>query len=190
MKRISRKPILGAILGLLVALCLFPVCLAAQTGNDLESAKSESSFEPQSFTLTQMNALPAAKVEDRTYAEASPAFMPQLPPMDIIGGGSFGNSFFKSTLALNLALNAADFFTTREALSHQDVAEANPFMKGLVKSPLLFAGVKLGVSAISIFLLDRIYQKNKTLGWIMTTITNSVMGYVVANNMRVIAAHK
>ena len=63
-------------------------------------------------------------------------------------------------------------------------------MKGLVKSPLLFAGVKLGVSAISIFLLDRIYQKNKTLGWIMTTITNSVMGYVVANNMRVIAAHK
>jgi hypothetical protein len=190
MNKISRQPISEAILALLVVFCLIPVCLAAQTGKDSESAKSENGFEPQPFTLTQMSTLPAAKIEDPAYAEASPVFIPQPPSLDIIGRGSFGDSAFKSTLAINLALNVADFFSTREALGHQGVVEANPFMKGLVKNPLLFAGVKLGASALSIFLLDRIYKKSKTLGWIMTTITNSVLGYVVANNMRVIAAHK
>jgi len=190
MKQISRQPISRAILGLLIVLCLVPLCLAAQTGKDSESAKSESGFEPQPFTLTQMSTLPAAKIEDPAYAEAAQAFIPQPPPLDFIGRGSFGDTAFKSSLALNLALNVADFFSTREALSHQGVVEGNPFMKGLVKNPLLFAGVKLGASALSIFLLDRIYKKSKTLGWIMTTITNSVLGYVVANNMRVIAARK
>lgn len=190
LKKISRQPILGAILGLLIVLFLVPASLAAQTGKDSESAKTESSFELQPFTLSQMDSLPAAKVEGPFYAEAAQAFIPQLPPMDIIGKGTFGDTAFKSTMALTLALNVADFFSTRAALSHPGVAEANPFMKGLVKSPILFAGVKLGVSALSIFLLDRIYKKNKTLGWVMTTITNSVLGYVVANNLRVIAAHK
>ena len=190
MNKISRRPIPVAILGLLVVLCLVPLCLAAQTGKDSENARTENSFEPQLFTLKQMDSQPAARFEDPAYAEAAPAFIPQPPSMDIIGRGTFGDAAFKSTLALNLALNVADFFSTRAALIHDGVIEANPFMKGLVKSPLLFAGVKLGASALSIFLLDHIYKKNKTLGWIMTTITNSVLGYVVTNNMRVIAAHK
>jgi len=190
MRHKSRQPTLRAILGLLIVLCLVPVFLAAQTGKDSEIAKSQNSFELQPFTLSQMSTLPASRIEDPLYAEASPIFIPQPSPLGIIGGGAFGDSVFKSTLALNLALNVADFFSTRAALSHQGVSEANPFMKGLVKSPFLFAGVKLGASAITIFLLDRIYKKNKTLGWIMSTVTNSVLGYVVANNMRVIAAHK
>jgi hypothetical protein len=190
MKKIDRRPLATTILGLIIVLGLIPLGLAAQTGTSTETAKAGDGFEPQPFTLAQMSSLPATRFDDPVYAEAAQSFIPPLPPLDVIGRGGFGDVAFKSTLALNLALNVADFFSTREALSRQGVSEGNPFMKKLVKSPFLFAGVKLGASALSIFLLDRIYKKNKTLGWVMTTITNSLLSYVVANNMRMIATHK
>jgi hypothetical protein len=142
------------------------------------------------FALTQMETMPAAKTEGPIESAAIPAYIPISPPLERVGRGSFGDSFFKSTLALNLALNLADYFSTRSVLSKPGAGEANPFMKGIVKSPLLFAGVKLGASALSILLLDQLYKKNKTQAWIMTAITNGVLGFVVANNMRVNAAHR
>jgi len=89
-----------------------------------------------------------------------------------------------------VALNAADYFLTKEALRYNGVQEGNSALKGIVKDPLVFAAVKLGSTALNVYLLSTVYKKNKTLGWILTTVTNSVLGYVVAHNIDGLAKAK
>jgi hypothetical protein len=59
-------------------------------------------------------------------------------------------------------------------------------MKPFVKSPTAFAAVKFGTTALSYLSMRAIFKKNKTMAWIMTTASNALLSYVVANNMRLI----
>jgi hypothetical protein len=99
---------------------------------------------------------------------------------------TFGNSLFTSSLITLTALNVADFFTTRQALKLPGLTEGNPFMKPFVKSTLLFTGVKLGITALDLLFLKKVYKKNKVLGWALSLAANFAMSYVVSNNMRLI----
>ncbi|MCK4814681.1 hypothetical protein KA005_02835 [bacterium] len=99
---------------------------------------------------------------------------------------TFGDSLFTSSLITLTALNVADFFTTRQALKLPGLTEGNPFMKPFVKSTLLFTGVKLGITALDLLFLKKVYKKNKVLGWALSLAANFAMSYVVSNNMRLI----
>lgn len=103
-----------------------------------------------------------------------------------IGFKSAGDRLFDVSLYSLAALNVADYFSTREALRYPNLREANPLLKNIVKSPIAFAAVKIGVSAASYCALKGLYKKSKALGWVVSMASNFAMSYIVSNNMRLI----
>jgi hypothetical protein len=97
-----------------------------------------------------------------------------------------GKAFFDVNLVLMVGLNVADYVSTREALKYPGLNETNPLMKPFVKSPAAFAAVKLGTTALSYWSMKALFKKNKTVAWVMTTASNVLLSYVVANNYRLI----
>jgi len=95
----------------------------------------------------------------------------------------FEKSLFEVSLAANLALNVADYFSTKEALKYEGLKEGNPFMKPFVKDDMTFAAVKIGLTVSNYFLVKNIYKRNKTLGWIVSIVSNLALSYVVSSNM-------
>lgn len=94
-----------------------------------------------------------------------------------------GQGCFIAAVAATVVLHAADYLTTRHALQYSNLEEANPFMKKIVSSPLLFAGVKLGVAGLQTLLLKGLFKKNKTLAWVVGTAMNVALSAVVVNNL-------
>jgi len=97
-----------------------------------------------------------------------------------------GKAFFDANLVLMVGLNVADYFSTRAALKYPGLSETNPLMKPFVKSPAAFAAVKFGTTALSCLSMKALFKKNRTMAWIMTTASNALLSYVIANNMRLI----
>jgi len=94
-----------------------------------------------------------------------------------------GQGGFIAAVGAIVVLHAADYLTTRHALQYSRLQEGNPFMKKIVSSPLLFAGVKLGVAGLQTLLLKGLFKKNKTLAWVIGTAMNVALSAVVANNL-------
>jgi len=101
-----------------------------------------------------------------------------------------GDRIFDVSIYSLIALNIADYFSTRKALTYPGLQEGNPLMKSIVKSPLAFAAVKIGISAVSYWSLKSLYKKNKAMGWVVSTLSNFAMSYVVSNNLRLINTMK
>jgi hypothetical protein len=99
---------------------------------------------------------------------------------------SLETTLFNSSLIAMTALNIADYLSTKKALTMPGLEEGNPMMKPFVKNPYLFAVVKGGISALSYFSMKSLYKRDKKVAWVMTTISNFLLSYVVANNMRLI----
>ena len=59
-------------------------------------------------------------------------------------------------------------------------------MKPFVKSPVAFAAIKVGTTALTYWSMKSIFKRNKTVAWVMTTASNVLLSYVVANNVRLI----
>lgn len=97
-----------------------------------------------------------------------------------------GKAIFDANLVLMVGLNVADYVSTREALKYPGLYETNPMMKPFVKSPAAFAAIKLGTTALSYWSMKSLFKKNRTMAWIMTTASNALLSYVVANNYRLI----
>jgi len=112
-----------------------------------------------------------------TFPRAIPVFKPVAKS---------GKALFDANLVLMVGLNVADYFSTREALKYPGLTETNPLMKPFVKSPAAFAAIKLGTTALSYLSMKAIFKRNRTVAWIMTTASNALLSYVVANNMRLI----
>ena len=107
-------------------------------------------------------------------------------PATYSAGSGLGDRLYDLSLVSIIALNVADYFSTTEALKHPGLQEGNPLMKDIVKSPVAFAAVKIGVAAASYIGFKSLYKRNKTLGWIVSTATNFALSYVVSNNLRLI----
>jgi hypothetical protein len=94
-----------------------------------------------------------------------------------------GDALFNANLATMVALNVADYFSTRACLEHAGLQEGNPLMKPFVKSPIAFAAAKIGITAVSFFAMKSLYKKNKPLAWIVSFASNLALSYVVSNNI-------
>lgn len=110
---------------------------------------------------------------------AAPLRLPVMRPV-----AKPGKALFDANLALMIGLNLADYISTREAFKYPGLEETNPLMKPFVKSPAAFAALKIGTTALSYWSMKAIFKKNKTVAWVMTTASNVLLSYVVANNLR------
>ena len=126
------------------------------------------------------------KVSFQPAATRQAAFTPPKFSLNPRNRPSIGDSAFTAPLVSLVALNVADYFSTRQALKLPGLSEGNPLMAPFVKNDLLFTGVKLGITALDYFLIRKIYKKNKVLGWVISAAANVAMGYIVSNNMRLI----
>jgi hypothetical protein len=100
------------------------------------------------------------------------------PPADV------GKALFDVNLLAMIGLNIADYVSTREALKVPGLHEANPLMQPFVKSPVAFAAAKIGTTALTYWSMKVLFKRNRTMAWILTTASNVLMSYVVANNLQ------
>lgn len=137
-----------------------------------KTAKSSKAMGIAKLNLDTQNILFNSKGHQYLYQE--------------IKAGKIGDSLFNASLVSLIGLNIADYFSTREALKHDHLQEANPIMKPFVKDPYVFAAVKIGLTAFSFVNLKNLYKKNKPLAWILSMASNLAMSYIVSNNFRLI----
>ena len=146
--------------------------------------------ELQASAFVLPDGLPEPATEELLFEEAVPAPSQRLPVPGRIPtfkpAVRTGKALFEANLILMVGLNVADYFSTREALKHPGLTETNPLMKPFVKNPAVFAAVKFGTTALSYWSMKVIFKRNKTVAWIMTTASNALLSYVVANNVRLI----
>jgi hypothetical protein len=134
------------------------------------SLNESQQFESQPFVLREVTTAP-----------------PNEQPIQVLPKISkFQNSLYTTSLITLTALNVADYFSTVQALKHKELEEANPAMKPIAKNIYLFTAVKLGVAALDIYILKKLYTKNKPLAWILSVAANFAMSYVVASNIKMI----
>jgi len=96
------------------------------------------------------------------------------------------NSLYTTFLITQTILNVADYVTTVKGLKYESLQEGNPLMKPFIKNPYLFAAVKVGITALNLYFMKKLHKKNKTQAWIVSTISNFVILYFVANNIKMI----
>lgn len=99
---------------------------------------------------------------------------------------NLGKVLYASSLISVLALNIADYFSTKEAMKHERLAEINPLVKAYSKNSVLHVTVKLGWTIGNYYLMKKLFKKNKKMAWVVSAISNLVMSYIVANNFRLI----
>lgn len=95
-------------------------------------------------------------------------------------------SLFNASAWTLIALNAADFISTRKALRYDCLVEGNPLMKPFTKNDLTFAAIKTGIALGNHFLMKTLYRQNKRTAWFVSLFSNFVMSYIVVNNFRMI----
>ncbi len=133
---------------------------------------------------------PAAE-PDYSKITLNPRLVPLANAQAVIGpsfhrAGRFGDSAFTASLVSMVALNVADFISTKECLKHPHLQEGNPFMKPFVKNNAVFAVVKGGLTVASFFGTKALYKRNKALGWVTSIAANLALSYVVSNNFRLL----
>lgn len=120
-----------------------------------------------------------------------PAPAPSLPATMVrprgFGGYRLEKGFFTASLVAMTALNVADYFSTKQALKYPGLSEGNPLMKPFVKNAALFAAVKAGTTVLSVWGMKSLFKRDRTTAWVLTTVSNFLLSYVVANNMRLVS---
>lgn len=137
---------------------------------------------PNPLSVPAVASLEVLSVEPAAPLSSRMALAPRLPSLQPVFRP--GKAFFEVNLVVMLGLNVADYFSTREALKYPGLTEINPLMKPFVRSPAAFAAIKLGTTALSYVSMKVLFKRNKTMAWIMTTASNALLSYVVANNIR------
>lgn len=93
--------------------------------------------------------------------------------------------FYRTLQGSLVALNTADYVLTMKAIK-KGAVEANPFVENIVEKPLLFAGVKAGMTSINLALVDKLYKEGHTkcAKGILIGL-NALYSGVVANNIAI-----
>lgn len=147
----------------------------------LVTATGASASDQATLTVAQPVAVTAAAVAPRIDVAASPvvtkrSFTARRRPLVL-----------PALYGASVALQGYDAYSTLSAIKHGGV-EANPFMKGLTKSPAAFIGLKAGVTMLSILAAERMWKNQNRVGAIATMlVTNGLMTAVAANNARVLS---
>lgn len=98
--------------------------------------------------------------------------------------GKTENTLFTSSLVTFAVLNVADYFSTRQALKYPGIQEANPFMEPFVKSPYVFAAIKLGSTVLGYYSMKKLFKKDKKIAWALSLVSNFVLSYVFVKNLQ------
>ena len=147
---------------------------------------THSSVNTASFTLIPKDFLPKAPLTPITVKKTQVKLEPNIYFQKRQRREKLQKTLFNITLATSAALNIVDYFSTREALRHEGLAEGNPMLKPFVKNDLAFAAVKAGLLTVNHLLLKNLYKKNKTMAWILSVANNFVLSYVLVNNLKLI----
>jgi len=83
------------------------------------------------------------------------------------------------------ALQIMDVVSTRRALN-AGLTEGNTAMRGVVDRPLAVAAVKVGATAATIFLVNRVARKNRAAAILTMVAINSAYSFVVVRNIRAV----
>ena len=178
-------------------------------GSCLFSFGEISSAEPYSITETALPVMvisplmaldlypsPAINRPDRDYSAmdlnpqaavlggASPSFRPTIRAPRV------GKAFYDATLISMIALNVADYLSTKECLKYPGLAEGNPIMKPFVKNAGTFAAAKIAMTAFSYWNMKCLYKKSKPMGWAASLLANAALSYAVSNNYRLLGRAK
>ncbi|MGZ4886631.1 MAG: DUF5658 family protein [Candidatus Aminicenantales bacterium] len=97
-----------------------------------------------------------------------------------------GKAFFNVNLVALVALNIADYASTREALKYPGLHEFSPLVAPFARNPAAFAAVKLGTTALTYWCMKALFKKNRMVAWALTMASNLVLSYAVANNLQMI----
>ena len=163
--------------------------LGAETITGSGISIGETPFTPRlANPLTRLDLIP----DSRPATSAVPRLDPRGPIPGLSASLSrpgiprkgVGDGLFEASAITLIALNVADYFSTREALRYPGLREGNPLLKNVVHDPAKFAAVKIGFAAASYISLKSFYKKNRTLGWAVSALSNFALSYVVVNNIR------
>jgi hypothetical protein len=134
--------------------------------------------------------VPAPEVQDRYFpvivCTASPAYSGQKFALPRLKASDLGDSIYNASLISLAALNAADYFSTLEALKSPGVEEKNHMLKSVIKDRYAFAAVKIGSTDLACYGLKTLYKKSRPLAWALSIASNLACSYVVSNNFRII----
>jgi hypothetical protein len=83
--------------------------------------------------------------------------------------------------ALAAALQAADVATTLHNVNGGAV-EANPVMRGLVRSPAAFAATKAALATVSVYCTEKLWKTNRAAAIALMVGLNGLSAAVVARN--------
>ena len=156
---------------------LIETSLPPASPNSLSSLGLFPSSSPEpALDFSKINLNPRLVSIHSTQAVFEPGFR----------GSGFGDSMFDASLLSLVALNVADFISTRECLKYPHLSEGNPVMKPFVKDPAVFAAVKGGLTILSVLGTRALYKRSKPLGWIVSIASNLALSYVVSNNVRLL----
>lgn len=96
-------------------------------------------------------------------------------------------SMLPALYATSAALQGYDAYSTLTALKSGG-REANPLMKGIVKSPAAFVAMKAGVTMASIMAAESLWKNNHRFGAIgLMVASNLMMGVVARHNAQVLS---
>lgn len=93
---------------------------------------------------------------------------------------------YDSSIVALAVLNIADYVTTKEALKHERLVESNPLVRAYAKNEALLTAVKIGWTVAHYHLMKSLHEKNPKLAWAVSVVSNIALGYIVANNIRLI----
>ena len=96
------------------------------------------------------------------------------------------NILYTIPLITFVALNIVDYYSTQEGLKYNYLKEGNPIMKPFVKNPYLFAIVKIGLTAFSCHIMQKLHKKDKKLAWMLSIFNNLLYYYFVSKNLTLI----
>jgi hypothetical protein len=83
-------------------------------------------------------------------------------------------------------LQGYDVYSTLTVLKHGGT-EANPLMKEITRSPVVFIGLKAGVTMMSIIAAERMWKDDNRLGAVLMMVaSNGFMAIVAVNNAAVL----
>ena len=189
-----------------VLMILLMGCVLAATAAAEEAGRTPGETSPSDSSLItspvgwaeflplESRGLPARKITlaYEAFKEADPLLKPKRREIQFAtiysgprpASTKLESTVFNANLLYMTVLNVADYFTTRAALKYDGMVEANPLMRPFVKSDMVFAAAKMGLTVSNYFIMKRLFQKNKPLAWVVSIATNAVMSYVVVNNLQ------
>lgn len=146
-------------------------------------------FAPEIVRLATPAPAIAKSMQISPAAIAAPqtSFIPRGPLNDFSRGERLEKTLFMTNLVAMVALNVADYVSTKQALKYPGLTEGNPMMKPFVKNAVIFAAVKAGTTVLSVWGMKTLWKRNKTAAWLLTTASNVLLSYVVTNNMRLLS---